>query len=168
MNDDEVWRGIPGFPDYMVSNRGNVVSHIHRKPRVLKGGRVGRYTGFMLKHPSGALRTVYRHRLVAEAFHGPCPPGMECCHNDSDPQNCAASNLRWDTRANNHHDKVAAGTAPRGERHPMAKLTKARIAEMKTERSRTGHPYRAIASQFGISTMTAYRAITGKSWNWED
>ena len=26
-------------------------------------------------------------RLVLEVFVGPCPPGMEACHNDGDPHN---------------------------------------------------------------------------------
>lgn len=50
------------------------------------------------------------HRLVLEAFVGPCPPGMEGCHNDGHKQNNRLGNLRWDTPRENQLDTVRAGT----------------------------------------------------------
>jgi hypothetical protein len=50
------------------------------------------------------------HRLVLEAFVGPCPPGMEGCHNDGDQLNNRLDNLRWDTPSNNKLDSVRHGT----------------------------------------------------------
>jgi len=44
------------------------------------------------------------HRLVLEAFVGPCPDGMEACHLDSDKTNNRVSNLRWDTHLENMRD----------------------------------------------------------------
>ena len=35
------------------------------------------------------------HRLVLEAFVGPCPKGFECDHSDRDRRNNALTNLRW-------------------------------------------------------------------------
>lgn len=52
------------------------------------------------------------HTIVLEAFVGPCPPGMEACHDpDRTRTNCLPSNLRWDTRKANHADKRKHGTA---------------------------------------------------------
>ena len=34
------------------------------------------------------------HRLVLEAFVGPNPPGLECCHNNGDPSDNRVENLR--------------------------------------------------------------------------
>lgn len=50
------------------------------------------------------------HRLVLEAFVGPCPEGMEGCHGDGDPTNNSLGNLRWDTATSNQLDKVRHGT----------------------------------------------------------
>lgn len=50
------------------------------------------------------------HKLVATAFLGAPPPGLEVCHNDGDEANCAVSNLRYDTRIANEHDKRLHGT----------------------------------------------------------
>lgn len=50
------------------------------------------------------------HQLVAWAFLGPKPtPLHEVCHNDGDYLNNRASNLRWDTRSENHFDRVRHG-----------------------------------------------------------
>jgi hypothetical protein len=49
------------------------------------------------------------HRLVLEAFVGPCPDGMEACHNDGVRSNAKLTNLRWDTPSANQHDTVRHG-----------------------------------------------------------
>src|SRR4051794_38431819 len=51
------------------------------------------------------------HRLVLEAFVGPCPDGLECRHLDGDPGNNLLSNLKWGTRLENFQDSVKHGTA---------------------------------------------------------
>lgn len=57
-----------------------------------------------------AGKTVAVHVLVAAAFHGPRPEGLEVCHNDGNPQNNVASNLRYDTMSGNMLDRVKHGT----------------------------------------------------------
>ena len=37
------------------------------------------------------------HRLVLEAFVGPCPVGGECMHKDDNPRNNSLRNLKWGT-----------------------------------------------------------------------
>jgi len=60
--------------------------------------------------PSQSLRACQVHRLVLEAFVGPCPEGEECCHApDPDPANNNLWNLRWDTPENNAADKAVLG-----------------------------------------------------------
>lgn len=59
---------------------------------------------------SGGQTQSYRvHRLVLAAFAGPCPDGMEACHNDGDPTNNTMTNLRWDTHTNNVGDTISQG-----------------------------------------------------------
>lgn len=130
----EVWLPVVGYEGlYAVSDAGNVRSlarvNICGRPvreRVLKPRR----------HPDGHLRvtlcrggvqkTFLVHRLVATAFLPDPGPNEECCHGDGDPSNNAVSNLRWDSRSENHRDCVRHGThnharkthCPRG--HPLA------------------------------------------------
>lgn len=58
----------------------------------------------------GVLRSHRVHHLVLKTFVGPCPPGMEGCHNDGNFRHNWVDNLRWDTPSSNHFDKVKHGT----------------------------------------------------------
>jgi HNH endonuclease len=57
----------------------------------------------------GATKLV--HKLVAEAFIGDCPPGMEVCHGDGNYLNNRASNLSYGTHSQNMQDMVRHGTS---------------------------------------------------------
>ncbi len=73
----------------------------------------------------GKQRTIEVHALVMGTYAGPPPPGMECRHLDNDPFNnrwrpgdeaqtrAAGGNLIYGTKAENHADQAAAGTARR-------------------------------------------------------
>lgn len=159
----EYWSFLPQFPAYAVGAHGEVISLLQKTPRKLRPIKMSDYDGYQLKRADGKTVHVYRHRLVAEAFHGPCPEGQECRHLDGDKSNCDFTNLRWGTRTENSHDKIACGTAPVGERHPAAKLTEAAVRDMKRMRAE-GLLYREIAAKFNVSTMAAYRAVNGQLW----
>lgn len=49
----------------------------------------------------GVRKAFMVHRLVLEAFVGPCTEGMECLHADNNKDNCAVTNLSWGTHAEN-------------------------------------------------------------------
>ena len=57
----------------------------------------------------GERRTARLHRLVLEAFVGPCPDNMVACHDNGDPADNRPDNLRWDTQASNVRDTVKHG-----------------------------------------------------------
>lgn len=61
-------------------------------------------------------RVFFVHRLVLEAFEGPCPPGMESCHNNGDRQDNRRSNLRWGTKPSNAQDTLRHGRNERRNR----------------------------------------------------
>lgn len=122
----EHWLPVAGRSgEYEVSDCGRVRSLQRRdsrgrtvNPRILKPQRntsghlqVGLATG------KRGARLALVHRLVLEAFEGPCPPGMEALHADDDPSNNRRTNLRWGTRSENTIDKVRNG------RHNMARRT---------------------------------------------
>jgi hypothetical protein len=66
----------------------------------------------------GRQRPVTVHRLVLEAFVGPCQPGMVCRHfPDPNRKNNALANLSWGTHAENCADRNTHGTAIVGARH---------------------------------------------------
>lgn len=126
------YRDIPGYPGYRIGDDGSVWSHWiqpgkkwrpdgwrnqgsgWRRLRPLKCPLDSAYSrkGYMsvsLTHED-VRKTISVHRLVLMAFVGPCPSGMEACHNDGDPSNNSLSNLRWDTHKNNMADCIKHGT----------------------------------------------------------
>jgi hypothetical protein len=58
----------------------------------------------------------YVHSLVAEAFIGPRPIGLEVRHLDGDSTNNAVDNLRYGTHAENMQDRVKHGRDPQALR----------------------------------------------------
>lgn len=117
----ERWLPVVGYEGYYeVSDLGNVRSIDRVLPR--RGQSPAFYPGRLLApadrkwqlqvglQRDGRWRGLSIHRLVLEAFVGPCPPGMECCHNDGNYRNNRVENLRWDTHAANMADKRSHGT----------------------------------------------------------
>lgn len=93
----EHWKKIESSGgEYIVSSRGRVKNS--RTGRILKPFVRGKTGHLGVQLPSGRK---YVHVLVAEAFIGERPPGLEVCHGDNDPTNNDVSNLRWDTRSAN-------------------------------------------------------------------
>lgn len=117
MSEIEHWKPVVGWEDlYEVSDQGRARSlpridaaGSRRKARYLKGS----------SNPDGHIlialcrdrgrKFALLHRLVLEAFVGPCPDGMQGCHWDDDPTNNRLSNLRWDTPRANSLDNVRNG-----------------------------------------------------------
>lgn len=163
------WRISPSFPDYEVSEFGAV----RRCRPGLRGGVVGKvlkpyrradgYNMFILRRDNSSHH-VRAHQLVCEAFNGPKPSdGAEVCHYDGSRDNDHWSNLRWDTRKANHADKVRHGTAPRGVRHPAAKLSEPDIADIRS-RYAGGELQRVIAESYGIKQGHVSRVVAGDRW----
>jgi hypothetical protein len=108
-----------GASPYEVSDRGRVrsLSRYIRNPPQLCGGRVLKPTPNKTGHlqialsgPGGGRRTHRVHRLVLEAFVGPCPPGLMGCHGNGNPADNRLENLRWDTAKGNAADSIRHGT----------------------------------------------------------
>ena len=120
----EQWKPVYGYEGiYEVSSHGRVRS-VDRTV-TYSDGRVRRYKGKNLSatlspggypcvslYSQGKEKKRYVHSLVAEAFIGTRPKGMEVCHNDGDPANNHLDNLRYDTHSDNMLDSVRHGTNP--------------------------------------------------------
>lgn len=130
----EIWKPVPGFPGYEVSNTGKVRSwlskNIYKKcndnPLILKQ-RIANYRGsyfFVRLRKNGKYSQMVIHKLVLTAFIGNRPKGYECRHLDGNPQNNNLSNLKWGTSKDNKNDlRKHGGHMNRGEKNGMSKLT---------------------------------------------
>jgi endogenous inhibitor of DNA gyrase (YacG/DUF329 family) len=106
----EQWLPVLGYEGlYEVSGHGRVKamprSSTGRGEHLLRQHiRRHRYLSVRLYNNAGTARRMTVHRLVLEAFIGPCPAGKECCHRDGDAQNNTPSNLYWGTHTENMRD----------------------------------------------------------------
>lgn len=163
------WRDVVGYEgSYEVSDDGQVRSVDRIIQTRNRWGECGRRFPSRILKPflsrqgyvrvalsEGAAghtkRTV--HSLVAEAFIGPRPEGLQVCHNDGDKSNNRPSNLRYDTGSNNVRDSVRHGTqvearkthCAQGHPYDEANTKWIRTATGKGRHCRTCHRERRMA-----------------------
>lgn len=121
----EEWRSIPGTEGhYEASSEGRIRSlpreetlpkgTRHRRGRNLKIDAIGSSGYYQVGiRKDGVVRKLSVHRLVCEAFHGPCPPSHEVRHLNDVKTDNRAENLSWGTKRQNSSDQLANGTNPR-------------------------------------------------------
>ena len=137
----EEWRAVVGFDGiYSVSNRGSIRRDIGgqgaRSGKILKpGSNPGGYCVVILnKYGDRYVRTV--HRVVAEAFIGPCPDGLQRNHIDGDKTNNCAENLEYVTPSENMLHSYRTGlrkavSVNSGESNGMSSLTNGQVVEIR-------------------------------------
>lgn len=164
-----VWRAIPRYPRYEVSNDGRVRSlenHPGKQRRVPRQMRPFCSAGYLRVGLSARANEYHNeliHRLVLEAFVGPPPEGYEAAHLDGDKQNNCLDNLAWKTPAENEADKRRHGTAAVGSRNGWATLTEADVARIR-ELHAAGANCALLGRLFGISRGHAHKIVTGAAW----
>jgi DNA-binding CsgD family transcriptional regulator len=161
----EVWKSIARIPGYEVSDRGRVRSYWKKawdgrrgsvrrriaRPKIVRPRRHAQ--GYLLITAidvCGVRRSHRVHQLVLETFVGPCPEGLECCHEDGCPAHNWVGNLYWGTHSQNCLDAVRHG------RHYPSKPALAVIQEMLALRT-SGATYAEIARQRGLHEGTVGR-----------
>ena len=117
----EVWKDIPSFRGYQVSNKGRVRSfwwkkhyptgygcywHLTDTPRImnLSGDGNGYLKVMLTDRDNGKRRCIKVHRIVAELFISHSPEEDTVDHIKSGPEgklNNSVSNLRWMSRPEN-------------------------------------------------------------------
>lgn len=107
------------------------------------------------------------HRIVLEAFVGPCPDGMECRHLDGNFSNNRLGNLCWGTKLENWQDKIRHGRDNVGhnfgERNGNSRLTVNDVLEIR-RLYRLGVGPRKLAAQFGVNRNHIRHIAIGKKW----
>lgn len=173
----EIWKPIPGFEGlYEVSNMGQVRSLDRIIPDKTHGTRklvgktlkqkqdeLGRKHVVLSKHSKTLTKRV--HVLVAEAFIGPRPKGMEICHDDGNNTNNCVTNLRYDTHKANMEDMVKHNRSNRGDRNPIATTKTNQVHEIRKLRA-SGMIYKDIAAALGVGYYSVAKICAGSRWNW--
>lgn len=166
----ESWKEISGFGGlYDVSDLGRVRSHhgyggVSDRTLALQTDKKTGYV-FANLYQKGKLSRRSVHRLVLQEFVGPCPEGMEGCHEDGNRQNNARSNLRWDTKPNNLADRAKHGTDYVGERNPACTITAAMAREIKIRLKDAKHGVVSqVARDLGVKRSLVADIKRGRTW----
>lgn len=150
------WSAVIGFEElYEVSDDGQVRSLTYptsggRRPRISpllikqRALRGDQYLSASLYDSAGKSHTKYVHSLVAEAFIGARPAGMDCRHADGDRSNNALTNLFW---------------------RPESRLSESQVRDIK-KRSASGETMMRLSIDFGVSTSMISMIKNGQIIKW--
>lgn len=162
------YRLLPSDPGYRVGDDGSVWTCLARRGsfayvptedwRELSHGISNGYACVRLR---GKWCTV--HSLVLTLFVGPCPDGMQCCHEDDNRLNNRLTNLRWDTQKANAADRYRNGRQPIGERSPRSKLTEESVRGIRTDHA-NGMSYSKIAAKYLIDKSQVANIVRRRQW----
>lgn len=128
--------------------------------------------------------SVYRtmvaaHRVAWMVDRGPIPEGLWVLHRCDNPVCVRPDHLFLGTHHDNMADMRRKGRGPsrtawclanptlvmRGERHPCAKLTVAKVIEIR-RRIASGETQQAVADSYGVKRESVREIIKGRNWAW--
>ena len=108
------------------------------------------------------VRTISVHRIVAAAFHGPIPAGLDVCHLNHIRDDNRPENLCFGTRSENcqmssqHYGSWRVGIKP-----AATKLEESQYVEI-INRYAMGAMQKDIASEYGVTQGLISRIISGR------
>lgn len=167
----EKWKKVKNYP-YKVSNCGRVKrnkiggnnTHIGK---ILKPGIDG--WGYLQVNlcKNGKYRTIKIHKLVAQAFLGPCPKDKEVNHKDGNKQNPHIDNLEYITGSDNmkHAYRLGLQKSKKGQDNPSAKLKKKDVLEIRKLYETEKYFQRELAMRFNVTILSISRIINNKTWS---
>jgi hypothetical protein len=106
------------------------------------------------------------HVLVAQAFLGPCPLGMEVNHKDANGLNPAADNLEYTTRSGNAVHAFTKGCHSSGEHHRWAKLSQDDVFILRLLHGSGWFTYTTLSQIMSVHPQTIRHAVVGRSWKY--
>lgn len=140
-----------------------------------KSGDCWTWTGSVAGNGYGAIRCNGKqegaHRVAWMLAHGDIPAGLVVRHSCDNPLCVRVDHLSLGTVAENSHDMVSRGRAPRvgpksprrGERNAAAVLTEADVRTIRQDHA-TGKDTKALAQQFNVSAGTIRHIVTRLTW----
>src|SRR5574343_229710 len=155
----EIFKQIPDFPNYEVSNYGNVKSYFNSKIIIRKPVADAKGYLRLILYKNGKANPKKLHRLVAQVFI-PNPNNLpQVNHKDGDKTNNHVSNLEWISNIENMRHSFNE----LGREGSSKEVTKHRVLEL-IEMYKTGVKVADIANHYGIAPRNVYKILHGKSY----
>ena len=159
---NEIWKPIPKYENYKVSNLGNIKNVNYRgtgKTKIIKGHKINGYVYIALRK-NNKTKMFLLHRLVAQLFipnidNKPCINHIDC-----NRQNNMVNNLEWCTQKENiqYMDKLKRRVANKKLNEEEVKIIK--------EKKKQGYLYKDIWKLFKNKiTLSGFEKIWyGQNW----
>jgi hypothetical protein len=156
----EVWKEIPEYDEYEVSNNGNIRKN---KLKIIKSFtyKLG-YLGVTLFRDK--KRKIFLvHRIVALTFIGEIHKGIQVNHKNGIKADNRIENLELCTASENqkHSYRVLKRSRHIGENHPVSILTNENVYKIKYLENGS---QRKIAEKYGISQTQVGAIKLNKQW----
>jgi len=171
----EKWLPIPGYEGYYeVSDLGSIRS-IDRRV-IDKSGRVQhvKQRNLALQNNNGYwacqlwknnhMKRPLVHVIVAQAFIGTNPDGLDVNHIDGNKKNNAVSNLEYCSRSENNFHACRIGLRKTGENHPWAKLSADQVKEIRLLNKEQGLGCRKLSKIYGVAKETIISILNNSNW----
>jgi uncharacterized protein (DUF433 family) len=165
---NEIWKKVPGFEKYEVSNLGRVRCWKKGKPRLLKlvidhvrNRQTGKihYKRYKVSLSKGSVRKDFIcSGLVLLSFVGIRPQGAHCRHLDGNSLNNNLNNLAYGSPLENYEDARENGTF-------TSILTEGDVQDIRFRLSK-GERNKDIAKDFDITSSAISDIKCKKSWSW--
>lgn len=165
------YRDIPGFPGYRVGDDGTVWScrpangqgDFSDKWRQLSPAKKRSNRLMVILMRDGIKHYKQVHRLVLEAFVGPCPEGLQARHLDDIQSNNRLKNLAWGTSKENAEDKIKNERSSSCEDHWAAQIDNDTAILIYFD-CRSGQRVDVVAAKYGVSEDVVRRIRSKKTW----
>ena len=162
----EFYKVIPGFPNYEVSDLGNVRNK--KTGKVLKPYLTRGYLRVSLYDDEGKRCCKLLHRIAAEAFI-PNPEKLPVVnHINGCKTDARVTNLEWVTHSENmshaHRSKLRPKTDSKGENNGFAKLSEIEAREIKRHAIAGMMTQNEIAVLYNVSRSTVKDIKSGRRW----
>lgn len=175
-DDLEAWKPVVGYEGlYEVSSLGRVRSLPRRGgSNRTYGGKIlraswqkacegKRYLAVGLSREGESVR-LRVHKLVAEAFLGPCPPGQGVRHGPAGVADNSVANLCYGTSLENAADTIRDGTRLLGSERYNAKLTEADVIEIRCRHASGDGSYVSLGREYGVDWSLIRGIVKRRRW----